>query len=227
MGGDPIGAKSDLDLVCSLPECPPLWLASAYFCRAAIFRRSANLQAAAADFASSAEIHEAFASRALLELARVHLKLHQYEQSLGSVIRLLVYPKISNKSREDAEVEVGSILTDAASGLRETPEKWMSVTKQILPLLVERNFTTGLSTALVRHLEKLKQSDLNHAALDRWVSDWENVSRDYPELQMGIRMLRAGVEWIKTKDEGALLDLVKEEREIVRQALGLEPERDD
>ncbi len=103
----------------------------------------------------------------------------------------------------------------------------MSVTKQILPLLVERNFTTGLSTALVRHLEKLKQSDLNHAALDRWVSDWENVSRDYPELQMGIRMLRAGVEWIKTKDEGALLDLVKEEREIVRQALGLEPERDD
>jgi hypothetical protein len=40
-------------------------------------------------------------------------------------------------------------------------------------------------------------------------------------------MLRVGVEWIKTENEGALLDLVKEERMIVRQALGLEPEREE
>jgi hypothetical protein len=40
-------------------------------------------------------------------------------------------------------------------------------------------------------------------------------------------MSRAGIEWIKTEDEGSLLDLVKEERVIVRQALGLEPEREE
>lgn len=40
-------------------------------------------------------------------------------------------------------------------------------------------------------------------------------------------MLRTGVEWIKTKDEGAMLDLVKEERAIVRQALGLESEGEE
>jgi hypothetical protein len=33
---------------------------------------------------------------------------------------------------------------------------------------------------------------------------------------MGIRVLRSGVEWIKTKNESVLLDLVKEERMIVR-----------
>ncbi|MGL4398804.1 MAG: tetratricopeptide repeat protein [Luteolibacter sp.] len=225
--GDPIGAKNDLDLVCSLPECPRFWLASAYFLRSALLRLSGKFQEAVADLSSTAKANEAFAPNALLELAKGYLELYQYEQGFDSVIRLLPFPKISNKSQEVVEVEVGTIITNCAYGLRETPEKWMLAMKQILPLLVERNFTTGLSTALVRHLEKLKQSDHNNAALNRWVSDWENVSRDYPGLQVGIRMLRAGVEWIKTTDDGALLDLVKEERVIVRQALGLEPESDE
>jgi len=224
---DFIGAKSDLDLVCSLPECPRVWLASAYLFRSALFRRSGEFQKVVADLSSAAETHQTFAPYALLELAKVYLELHQYEQGLDTIMHLRAWSKNPIVSQEDAQVDLGTILTEAAYGLRDTPEKWMSATKQILPLLVERDFTTGLATALVRHLEKLKQSDHNHAALDRWVSDWENVSRDYPELQVGIRMLRAGVEWIKTGNDGALLDLVKEERVIVRQALGLELEMDE
>lgn len=225
--GDLIGAKSDLDIVCSLSECPRFWLASAYFGRAALFRNSGNFQEAVADLSIAAETHGAFATGVVLPLAKVYLKLHQYGQALDTVMRLLDLPVIPRKLQKVDQVEMGIVLTEAAYGLRETPEKWMSATKQILPLLVNREFTTGLSTALVRNLEKLKQSDHNSAALDRWVSDWEDVSRDCPELQVGIRMLRAGVEWIKTEDEGALLDLVKEERMIVRQALELEPEREN
>ncbi len=52
--------------------------------------------------------------------------------------------------------------------IQQTPEKLISATNQILPLFVERGYSTGLSTALVRTLEKLKQSDQNSAALERW-----------------------------------------------------------
>jgi tetratricopeptide (TPR) repeat protein len=224
--GDILGAKSDLDIVCSLPESPRIWLASAYLFRSAVFRRSGDIQKAVADLSTAAETLQAFAPYALSELAKLYIELHQYEQSLDAVIRLQACPKPTGMQEID-QVDLGIILTEAAYGLREIPEKWTSATKQILPLLAERDFTTGLSTALVRHLEKLKQSDHNNAALDRWVTDWENVSRDYPELQVGIRMLRSGVEWIKTENDGALLDLVKEERVIVRQALGLEPEEEE
>lgn len=225
--GDLVGAKSDFDFVCAMTESPPDWLANAFFGRGAYFYKIGRLHEALADFYLAAETHTDIAPNALLQSAEVHIALHQYEHVFETIIRMLGIPKILVRFRQVDRVELDTILTEAAYGLRATPEKWISSMMHILPLLVEQEFTAGLSTALVRHLEKLKQSDHNNAALDRWVSDWENVSRDYPELQVGIRMLRAGVEWIKTEDEGALLDLVKEEREIVRQALGLEPERED
>lgn len=223
---DYIGAKSDFDIVCSLPESPKDWLACAYYGRSGIFRRNGDPQQSINDLYSAAETHEFFPPVVFFDLAEVYVELHQYEKSLNSVIDLLTCPRVLGNPEID-QVALGTVLNEAVYGLRDTPQKWMSAMNQILPRLVELYSTTGLSAALVRHLDRLKQSDHNHAALDRWVSDWENVSRDYPELQVGIRMLRAGVEWIKTENDGALLDLVKEERVIVRQALGLELEMDE
>lgn len=227
MMNDSIGAKGDFDRIIDVPDCAKSDLASALYARGLLNLSDGNHQSSIADLRLAAETYEGFAPSALFHLAQVYLEQHQYKQSLEAVIQMLAYSEVPDASQAGNRIDLGAILTEAAYGLRETPEKWKSATKQILPLLVERDLTTGLSTALVRHLEKLKQSDHNNAALDRWVSDWENVSRDCPQLQVGIRMLHAGVEWIKTTDESVLLDLVKEERVIVRQALGLEPEADE
>jgi tetratricopeptide (TPR) repeat protein len=224
---DDTRACEDFTLIIDSPVSPKFWLASAYSGRSAIFRMANKLEEAAADLSSAVEAHELIAPSALRKLAEVHIKLLQYEKSLESVTRLLDLTEHADASDEQAQDDLGAVLTEVAYGLRENPAKWMPEIQRLLPALVERNLATGLSASIVLHLEKLKQSDLNNAAMDRWVSDWENVSRDYPQLQVGIRMLRSGVEWIKTKDESVLLDLVREERMIVRQALGLEPEAEE
>jgi hypothetical protein len=202
-------------------------LTRALYCRSKIHSRDGNFQEAINDLSLAAQANDIDAPRFLIELAKVYLKINDPEKALSSIKRLREYSEIKVISKDAVAVELGLILTDAAFGLRTAVEGWKNEMRQILPSFVKQEFTAGISTALVFQLEKLKQSGLNATALDSWVADWENVSRDYPELQIGIRMLRAGVEWIKTTDEGALLDLVKEERVIVRQALGLEPEAEE
>jgi hypothetical protein len=45
-------------------------------------------------------------------------------------------------------------------------------------------------------------------------------------MQIPLRLLHAGIDYLKTKNEGALLSLSKEERSIAREAFGLPVEVD-
>jgi tetratricopeptide (TPR) repeat protein len=224
MRGNLTNAKSDLDVVCNLKECPELYRGLSLLLRSGLYQKNGDLQQAANDLVCAVEASRYTAPDALLKLARVHLEMNQYEQSLGSLIQLLSLPLKESLLQDTGQYDFGNILIHTVYGLRKKSENWKTAMKKILPTIVERSFAIGLATALVRHLEKLKNEDLNHSALDLWVADWESVVVENEEMHVGIRMLQAGVAWIKTKDDGALLDLVKEERSIVRQALGLKDE---
>ena len=43
-------------------------------------------------------------------------------------------------------------------------------------------------------------------------------------MEIPLRLLRVGLGFLKTRDEGGLLELVSEERRVLREALGLPPE---
>jgi len=81
-----------------------------------------------------------------------------------------------------------------------------------------------LGDCLVRYLDELRLSKFNSAGLDAWFSGWEKAGEGFPELEIPIRMLKTGIAYVTTKDEGALLNLPQEERRIVRQALRLPDE---
>jgi tetratricopeptide (TPR) repeat protein len=81
-----------------------------------------------------------------------------------------------------------------------------------------------LGNSLVSHLEALLLSKLNSAGLDAWHALWAKAGDGYPELEIPLRMLKTGVAYIKTKEEGELLTLPQEERRILRQALKLPDE---
>jgi tetratricopeptide (TPR) repeat protein len=87
-----------------------------------------------------------------------------------------------------------------------------------------------LGDALVRYLPSLAASPLNHAAWDAWVDAWETARASLPaerqdRLEIALRLIRTGIAYLKTADEGRLLSLVSEERRILREALKLPPER--
>lgn len=99
---------------------------------------------------------------------------------------------------------------------------------QILALYSEHQLLPVLGEALVRHLAKLAQSHLNAAGLDQWLAGWEAASAEQPAMRLSLRLLRVGIAYLKTepRNEGVLLDLPREERSLVRQALGLPEEPD-
>ena len=87
-----------------------------------------------------------------------------------------------------------------------------------------------LGDALVRHLPEVAKSALNHAAWDAWADAWETARGtlavgEQEHLEIPLRLLRTGIAYLKTNDEGRLLALPREERRILREALGLPQEK--
>jgi hypothetical protein len=73
----------------------------------------------------------------------------------------------------------------------------------------------------------LADSPLSSAGLDQWLSGWVSETSRYPAMQLPLRLVLTGIGYLKTqpRDETVLLQLPKEERALVRQALGLPNEQ--
>lgn len=61
--------------------------------------------------------------------------------------------------------------------------------------------------------------DITDAGAEAWLAVWEKAGRDRPEMDVALRLLRAAVEWKRTRDRGALLRLASEEREVLETLL--------
>lgn len=84
-----------------------------------------------------------------------------------------------------------------------------------------------LSKALPVSLRLVDLKLVTHAGLDEWRDIWLEAGSHYPEMEIPLRIFRVGIEYLKTKDERVMLDLIATERRILRQALGLEEMTDD
>ncbi len=62
--------------------------------------------------------------------------------------------------------------------------------------------------------------------LDSWLTAWQEATKNITELSVAMRILKVGITFLKTggKDETTLFELTETERNILRQALGLEKE---
>jgi hypothetical protein len=62
--------------------------------------------------------------------------------------------------------------------------------------------------------------------MDQWLAGWKSAASAEPAMQVPLRLLRAGIAYLKTspRDEAVLLQLPSEERSLVRLALGLPEE---
>jgi len=59
--------------------------------------------------------------------------------------------------------------------------------------------------------------------LTGWIELWGELAQKHPELEMPVRLYEVGIRYLQTKDERAFLDLLQEERKILRDALELPP----
>ncbi len=81
-----------------------------------------------------------------------------------------------------------------------------------------------LGDSLVRSLKENAYAEASADALDAWADVWREVSVRYPDLTLATRLFGVGVRYLRTKDERVLLDLVQEERSILRDLFRLDDE---
>jgi tetratricopeptide (TPR) repeat protein len=75
---------------------------------------------------------------------------------------------------------------------------------------------TMLGVSLVCSAAMNAYSEASAEALDAWADIWREVSIRYPDLTLAVRLFGVGVRYLHTKDERVLLDLVQEQRAILR-----------
>jgi len=133
--------------------------------------------------------------------------------------------EVASASRSLATI--GHAVIEGVLRQVDSPDDWQARAATGILLYAECKCLPHLGDALVRHLARLAQSPLNNAGLDQWRAAWEFAASRYREMCIPLRLLKVGIAYLKTqpRDETVLLELPKEERLLVREALGLPIER--
>jgi hypothetical protein len=130
------------------------------------------------------------------------------------------------RAQTDRKVWVDRVtkLADLAKEAQEVREKAkpMSAAAEPLGSPAPPNQLTVLGDSLVRSLTKNPCAEAPAEALDGWAGVWREVAPRHPDLSLATRLFGVGVRYLQTKDERALLDLVREERSILRDLFGLD-----
>jgi hypothetical protein len=219
-------AIADFTRAIDLPGAPTEQVARAIVSRGFVYNQTGRSGEAIADFTRAVEAPDAPIE--LTALARGCLSGAAFNANRWSDGVEQLRSFLAKRS-----IVVGSIaaVTDAAimAIFRQigSPETWQARLAEAVTIYAEYDSLPHLGDALVRHLAQLATSTLNSAGLDQWLASWEAATSQHAAMQLPLRLLRVGMAYLKTqpRDETVLLQLPKEERTLVRQALGLPNEQ--
>jgi tetratricopeptide (TPR) repeat protein len=103
---------------------------------------------------------------------------------------------------------------------------WSYRVARLVKIAAKTNSLAHLGDALVRSLSKKVYTEVTADALDSWAGVWRGVAERHPKLSLATRLFGVGLRYLQTKDERVLLDLVQEERSILRDLFRLDDSTD-
>lgn len=226
---------ADYSRAIELPDAPPDQVARALFNRGVAYGQAQRTDEEIADYSRVIELPDAppgEVSKALFNRTVYHTIMGQHEAALHDIERLLaICVDIATSEIVTSKLHfMAEEVVAATFAVTTDPIRWRTLLTGFASHFARFDGLTQFGEAAVKHLPTLADSPLNHAAWDAWVSAWESAQASLPEddrdqLDIPLRLLRTGVAWLKTKEDGKLLTLPREERSILRQALNLPAEK--
>ncbi len=226
---------ADYTRAIELPGAPPEEIARAFVNRGVRHGQTGRFADAIADYTRAIELPGAspdLIAKALFNRAMRTYTQRQHEAVLRDlsqvftlpdeqVVRDILTPRLHFTAR---------IIVTATFAVTTEAVRWTRLLTEFVGHIARFGGLTQLGDAVVKHLPILATSPLNHAAWDAWVTAWESARAALPEqhqdqLDIPLRLLRTGIAWLKTKDDGHLLTLIREERRLLREVLELPPEQ--
>jgi len=206
-----------------------------------------QIDGAVADFRHAIELNGYYAN-ALESLAEAHVLQGNWTQaaqvlsnrfrqspSQFNLAKSLHLPDlIGTIFRVSADHRVWAHRVAQLAGIaREVKEDWelLKAEEKVWPTpspadsaeaLAPPNPLAVLGDSLVRSLTKTAYAEATPDALDAWAGVWRDTAVLHPDLSLSARLFGVGVRYLQTQDERVLLDLVQEERSILRDLFGLD-----
>ena len=109
-----------------------------------------------------------------------------------------------------------------------SPDGRLEKARDFVRLFHKHHALSTLGTGLVQHIGNVYRSGAPFPSADNlegWAMAWEQAAADIPDFRLSLRLLRIGIDFLKSggQDRGILLTLTSPERAILEQALGLTP----
>lgn len=231
IAGRSVEEIADYTKAVDFPGAPPEVIAKALINRGVAHAEAGRSTEAIADYtraialpgAPPEEVAKAINNRAL-RLA----EQGQHEavlRDIGLVFDLFCDMTVEDIPKPSFLFRASQVVT-AAFAVTTDATRWTRILTEFAGHFARFGGLTQLGEAAVKHLPILAASPLNHAAWDGWAGAWEAAraalpGQDRDQLDIPLRLLRAGIAWLKTKDDAQLLTLPREERRLLREALNL------
>lgn len=223
--GNASAAIADYTRVIELHSAQQVPLTNVFICRGFAHAQQGDSTAAIADFSNVVELPDASPEDVIdahHTLALLHFTEGQWNEGLAALESGVSLGTQHSPPRLEAPVDIIGVFF--AAGL--SPEGRCAHAGSIYSLYAKHAAEALLGEALVKDLGAVFRAGAPWPSadnLDQWLAAWQRAAGDAPEFKLPLRLLRTGIEFVKSggKEEGILLDLTSPERSILRQALGL------
>jgi tetratricopeptide (TPR) repeat protein len=229
--GEPEKEIADYTRVVELAGSPVEQVARALVNRGISFGEQGEPEKAITDYTRVVELAGAPVEQVAKALGNRGVRfgaVGEAEKAIADYLQLLNLP---GWGEADAAIREWSpdLARKCVRGIFESRSRWAGTSVLFARGFARFGLLAGLGNALVRHLSDSGLKLLSEAGLEEWARSWENATLQLKEeerlpLEIPLRVLRAGLDYLATKGEGALLALPKEERAVAREALGLAKE---
>jgi len=117
----------------------------------------------------------------------------------------------------NSNVFSGSELIIIAILIEQTqnPQIWRRFILVWLELFSKHGYLARLGEGLVIRIRRFVIPFISNETANAWFTTWEDLAGKYEEMQLPLRLLKAGVEYKETRDYKVLLKLAREERQLL------------
>ncbi|WNB74346.1 ArsR family transcriptional regulator [Methylomonas koyamae] len=216
------GALAANTLAIEFPERSPETLANALYNRGALYSLAGRLEDAERDYArilTTENLPDDLYADTHFALVLVNFMQGRWTEGMARLAEGL------GKLTADIQPEEALFTATVAfvyAGILSTTARKQRIA-ELAQVFEQHRASNYLGEALIRHLGSL-HCDPNETPspenLAQWYSAWEAVGTNSEALKLPLRLLRTGIDYLKTgaQDRSVLLDLNQEERQILAQA---------
>ncbi len=214
--GEPEKALADLSTFLDTEKAAVEPRAAALVLRGHLYWTSGQFKLALIDFTAASKmsgVSSSIRTLALFSVPVATIPMKPLPESVASIQRAFAEGNPGTNSYGGSPFQILSVI------LYREHQAWPEYIAALVPIYAEYKALDALGSGLTQSIVALDAGGYSESQLDIWNTSWQKCGAGYDELSIGLSVLNAAVQVMKTGKDRPLFDLPSEIRKIVRPLL--------